>query len=412
VKMIGASVRMALGALRAHLLRTALTMLGIIIGVGAVIAMVSVGAGAQRRISEQIRSLGSNAIVVLSGASTSGGIRWGLGTQLTLTEEDARAIAIEVPPIEVAAPSVRGSAQTVFGNTNWSTVIQGVTPDYLIAREWGVANGKMFGPEDVDAAAKVAVLGETVWTSLFGDSDPIGQTIRIKKVPFTVVGVLEAKGQSSFGQDQDDVILIPISTAKKKVLGRSTQSNPRAVGAINVRVKDAELMGEAEDLIRDLLRQRHRLQPGQDDDFQIRVLAELFAAQEESARVMTMLLAAIASVSLLVGGIGIMNIMLVSVTERTREIGLRMAVGARSRDILAQFLIEAVTLAIAGGVVGIACGLGASQAIASFAEWTTDVQPEAIGLAFVFAGAVGIFFGFYPARKASRLDPIDALRYE
>jgi putative ABC transport system permease protein len=412
VKMIGASIRMALGALRAHLLRTGLTMLGIIIGVGAVIAMVSVGAGAQRRISEQIRSLGSNAIVVMSGASTSGGIRWGLGTQLTLTEEDARAIAAEVPSIEVAAPSVRGSAQTVFGNTNWSTVIQGVTPDYLIAREWGVGNGKMFGPEDVDAAAKVAVLGETVWTSLFGDTDPIGQTIRIKKVPFTVVGVLEAKGQSSFGQDQDDVILIPISTAKKKVLGRVTQSNPRSVQAINVRVKEADLMGEAEDQIRDLLRQRHRLQPGQDDDFQIRVLAELFAAQEESARVMTMLLAAIASVSLLVGGIGIMNIMLVSVTERTREIGLRMAVGARSRDILAQFLIEAVTLAIAGGVVGILCGLASAQAIASLASWTTDVPAEAIGLAFVFSGAVGIFFGFYPARKASRLDPIDALRYE
>jgi putative ABC transport system permease protein len=412
VRTIGASVRMALGALRAHLLRTALTMLGIIIGVGAVIAMVSVGAGAQRRISEQIRSLGSNAIVVMSGASTSGGIRWGLGTQLTLTEEDARAIAVEVPAIEVAAPSVRGAAQTVFGNTNWSTVIQGVTPDYLVAREWAVGNGKMFGPEDVDSAAKVAVLGETVWTSLFGDTDPVGQTIRIKKVPFTVVGVLEAKGQSSFGQDQDDVILIPISTAKKKVLGRLTQSNPRSVQAVNVRVKEADLMVEAEDQIRDLLRQRHRLQPGQDDDFQIRVLAELFAAQEESARVMTMLLAAIASVSLLVGGIGIMNIMLVSVTERTREIGLRMAVGARSRDILAQFLIEAVTLAIAGGVVGIASGLVGAQAIASFAGWTTDVPPEAIALAFVFSGAVGVFFGFYPARKASRLDPIDALRYE
>jgi putative ABC transport system permease protein len=374
--------------------------------------MVSVGAGAQRRIAEQIRSLGSNAIVVLSGASTSGGIRFGLGTQLTLTEEDARAIAVEVPSVEVTAPSVRGSAQIVFGNTNWSTVVQGVTPDYLVAREWGVANGKMFGPEDVDAATKVAVIGETVWTSLFGDSDPVGQTIRIKKVPFTVVGVLEAKGQSSFGQDQDDLILIPISTAKKKVLGRLTQSNPRSVQAINVRVRDADLMDEAEGQIRDLLRQRHRLQPGQDDDFQVRVLAELFAAQEESARVMTMLLAAIASVSLLVGGIGIMNIMLVSVTERTREIGLRMAVGARSRDILAQFLIEAVTLAIAGGVVGIVCGLVGAQAIAQLASWTTDVPPEAIGLAFVFSGAVGIFFGFYPARKASRLDPIDALRYE
>jgi putative ABC transport system permease protein len=410
--MVWASIRMALGALRAHLLRTALTMLGIIIGVGAVIAMVSVGAGAQRRITEQIRSLGSNAIVVLSGSSTSGGIRFGLGTQLTLTEEDARAIAVEVPSVEVAAPSVRGSAQIVFGNTNWSTVVQGVTPDYLVAREWEVANGKMFGPEDVDAAAKVAVLGETVWTSLFADSDPVGQTIRIKKVPFTVVGVLEAKGQSSFGQDQDDLILIPISTAKKKVLGRLTQSNPRSIQAINVRVREADLMDEAEGQIRDLLRQRHHLQPGQDDDFQVRVLAELFAAQEESARVMTILLAAIASVSLLVGGIGIMNIMLVSVTERTREIGLRMAVGARSRDILAQFLIEAVTLAIAGGVVGIVFGLVGSEAIAQLASWTTEVPPEAIGLAFVFSGAVGIFFGFYPARKASRLDPIDALRYE
>ncbi len=409
---IWASVRMALGALRAHALRTALTMLGIIIGVAAVIAMVSVGAGAQRRIADQIRALGANSIVVMSGASTSGGIRFGLGTQLTLTEEDARAIATEVPAIEVAAPSVRGAAQTVFGNTNWSTVIQGVTPDYLIAREWGVANGKMFGFEDVDAAGKVAVLGETVWKSLFSETDPVGQTIRIKKVPFTVVGVLEPKGQSSWGQDQDDLILIPISTAKKKVLGTTTQSNPRSVGAISVRVKEADLMEEAESQIRDLLRQRHRLQPNQEDDFQVRVLAEMFAAQEESARVMTMLLAAIASVSLLVGGIGIMNIMLVSVTERTREIGLRMAVGARSRDILAQFLVEAVTLAIAGGVVGIAVGLVAAQAIASLAAWSTDVPPEAIGLAFVFSAAVGIFFGFYPARKASRLDPIDALRYE
>jgi putative ABC transport system permease protein len=402
---------MALGALRAHKLRTALTMLGIIIGVAAVIAMVSVGAGAQKRIADQIRSLGSNAIVVLPGASTSGGIRWGLGSQSNLTEEDALAIGLEVPAVEVAAPSVRGSAQTVFGNTNWSTVIQGVTPDYLVTREWEISTGKMFGAEDVDAAAKVAVLGETVWRQLFGDTDPVGQTIRIKKVPFTVVGVLEPKGQSAFGQDQDDVVLMPISTAKKKSIGR-TQSNPRAVGAISVRVREAEQMEEAEGQIRGLLRQRHRIQPDQDDDFQVRVMAEMFAAQEESARIMTMLLAAIASVSLLVGGIGIMNIMLVSVTERTREIGLRMAVGARSRDILAQFLVEAVTLAVAGGLAGILIGLGASQSIASLANWTTEIPPEAIALAFVFSGAVGIFFGFYPARKASRLDPIEALRYE
>ena len=405
------SARIALGALRAHPLRTSLTMLGIVIGVGAVIAMVSVGAGAQCCIEAQIRSMGANLIVILSGTSTSGGIRWGLGSQVTLTEEDARAVALEVSAVEAAAPMVRGAAQTLYGNLNWSTVIQGVTPDYLVTREWGVAAGKMFGPEDVDASAKVAVLGETVSQNLFGDTDPIGQTIRIKKVPFTVAGVLEPKGQSAWGQDQDDVVLIPISTAKTKVLG-TTRANPRAVASISVRVRDAALMGEAEAQIRALLRQRHRLQPGQDDDFTVRVLADAFAAQEESARVMTTLLAAIASVSLLVGGIGIMNIMLVSVTERTREIGLRMAVGARGRDILTQFLVEAITLAAAGGVVGIAVGLLASELIASLADWTIEIPPEAIGIAFVFSGLVGVFFGFYPARRASRLDPIEALRYE
>ena len=406
-----AAVRMALGALRVNKLRTALTMLGIIIGVAAVIAMVSVGAGAQERIAEQIRSMGSNLIVVFPGAQTSGGIRWGLGSQQTLTEEDARAIAIEVPAVEVAAPTVRGSAQTVFGNLNWSTVIQGVTPEYLDAREWGVASGRMFGPQDVDAASKVAVLGETVWQSLFGGSDPIGQTIRIKKVPFTVVGVLEPKGQSAWGQDQDDLILIPLSTAKRKVLG-SNRSNPRSVGSITVRVRDAGQMGEAEDQMRALLRQRHRLQTGQDDDFQVRLLAEMFAAQEESAKVMTTLLAAIASVSLLVGGIGIMNIMLVSVTERTREIGLRMAVGARGRDILAQFLVEALTLSAVGGVLGVAIGVLAAAVIGHWAEWSTDISVQSVAMAFVFAGMIGVFFGFYPAQKAARLDPIEALRYE
>ncbi|HZS35134.1 MAG TPA: ABC transporter permease, partial [Methylomirabilota bacterium] len=404
-------VRVALVALRVNKLRTALTMLGIVIGVAAVIAMVSVGTGAQGRIAEQIRSMGSNLIIVYPGASTSGGIRWGLGSQQTLTEEDARAIAVEVPAVDVAAPSVRGAAQTVFGNLNWSTVIQGVTPEYLDAREWGVAAGKMFTPEDVDAATKVAVLGDTVWRSLFGEADPVGQTIRIKNVPFTVVGVLEPKGQSAFGQDQDDLILIPLSTAKKKVLG-ATRSNPRAIGSVTVRVRDADLMAEAEEQIRALLRQRHRLQVAQDDDFQVRVLADMFAAQEESARVMTTLLAAIASVSLLVGGIGIMNIMLVSVRERTREIGLRMAVGARGRDILAQFLIEAVTLSAVGGLIGVALGIVVSIVIGSIAEWSVDIAPEAVALAFAFAGAVGVFFGFYPAQKAARLDPIDALRYE
>jgi putative ABC transport system permease protein len=406
-----AAMRMALSSLRVNKLRTALTMLGIIIGVAAVIAMVSVGAGAQERIAEQIRSMGSNLIVVFPGAQTSGGIRWGLGSQQTLTEEDARAIAIEVPAAEIAAPSVRGTAQAIFGNLNWSTVIQGVTPDYVEAREWPIVSGRMLGSQDVDGAAKVAVLGDTVWHSLFGDSDPVGETIRIKKVPFTVIAVLEPKGQSAFGQDQDDLILVPLSTAKKKVLGVN-KSNPRAVGQISVRVRGADLMGEAEEQIRAILRQRHRLQAGQDDDFQVRVLAEMFAAQEESARVMTMLLAAIASVSLLVGGIGIMNIMLVSVTERTREIGLRMAVGARGRDILAQFLVEAVTLSAVGGIMGVGVGVLVSVIIANLAEWSTDVSIQAVALAFAFAGVVGVFFGFYPAQKASRLDPIEALRYE
>ena len=408
---VWAAVRMALGALRVNKLRTALTMLGIIIGVAAVIAMVSVGAGAQGRIADQIRSMGSNLIVVFPGAQTSGGIRWGLGSQQTLTEEDARAIAVDVPSVEIASPMVRGSAQTVFGNLNWATAIQGTTPDYIDAREWGIANGRMFGIQDVDSAAKVAVLGETVSQSLFGGTDPVGQTIRIKKVPFTVVGVLEPKGQSAWGQDQDDLILIPLSTAKKKVLG-ANRSNPRSVGSISVRVRDAGLMTEAQEQIRTLLRQRHRLQTDQDDDFQVRVLTEMFAAQEESARVMTTLLAAIASVSLLVGGIGIMNIMLVSVTERTREIGLRMAVGARGRDILAQFLVEAMTLSAVGGLMGVAIGVLASVVLARWAEWSTDISVQAVGMAFVFAGAVGVFFGYYPAQKASRLDPIEALRYE
>ena len=405
------SVRIAGRALRVNKLRSALTMLGIIIGVAAVIAMVGVGAGAQARVAEQIQSLGSNLIIVLSGSVTSSGIRLGTGSQLTITEDDSAAIAREVPLVQASAPSVRGTAQVVYGNLNWSTVIQGVTADYFEARDWPVVDGRAVNPEDVDGATKIALVGQTTALNLFGEAEPLGQIIRIKKVPFTVVGVLGRKGQNSWGQDQDDVIMIPISTAKKKVLGRS-QANPRAVGAISVKVRPDEDMVEAEDQIRALLRQRHRLQPFQDDDFWLRNLSEVLQTQEESSKVMTYLLAAIASVSLLVGGIGIMNIMLVSVTERTREIGLRMAVGARRRHILLQFLIEAITLSLIGGIIGIALGLGGSRAISYFAEWRTLVAPESIVIAFGFAAGIGIFFGFYPARKASRLDPIEALRYE
>jgi putative ABC transport system permease protein len=405
------SVRIAGRALRVNKLRSALTMLGIIIGVAAVIAMVGVGAGAQARVAEQIQSLGSNLIIVLSGSVTSSGIRLGTGSQLTISEDDATAIAREVPLVQAAAPSVRGTAQVVYGNLNWATSIQGVTPDYFEARDWPVTDGRAITPEDVDGAAKIALVGQTTALNLFGESEPLGQIIRIKKVPFTVVGVLSRKGQNSWGQDQDDVIMIPISTAKKKVLGVS-QANPRSVGSISIKVRADEDMIEAEEQIRALLRQRHRLQPFQDDDFWLRNLSEVLQTQEESSRVMTYLLAAIASVSLLVGGIGIMNIMLVSVTERTREIGLRMAVGARRRHILLQFLIEAVTLSLIGGIIGIALGLGGSRAISYFAEWRTLVNPESILIAFGFAAGIGIFFGFYPARKASRLDPIEALRYE
>ena len=405
------SARVALRALRVNKLRSALTMLGIIIGVGAVIAMVGVGSGAQARVAEQIQSLGSNLIIVLSGSTTAGGIRMGQGSQLTITEEDAAAIAREIPLVQASAPSMRGNAQVVYGNLNWATGIQGVTPDYAEVREWNVVTGRFISGEDVDGATKVALLGQTTAQNLFGDSDPLGQVIRIKKVPFTVVGLLDRKGQNSWGQDQDDVVLIPLSTAKKKVLGVS-QANARSVGTISVKIRAGEDMSEAETQMRGLLRQRHRLQPYQDDDFTIRNLSEILQTQEESSKVMTYLLAAIASVSLLVGGIGIMNIMLVSVTERTREIGLRMAVGARGRDILMQFLVEAVTLSLIGGIIGILLGLGGSRAISQFAEWRTQVPPEAIAMAFGFAAAVGVFFGFYPARKAARLDPIEALRYE
>jgi len=406
-----ASSRIAVRALRVNKLRSTLTMLGIIIGVGAVIAMVAVGTGAQARVAEQLQALGANMIFVFPGATTSGGLRSGSGSSIKLTEDDAWAIPRDVQGVQVAAPSVRGTGQLVWGNLNWSTIIQGVTPEYFEARDWPASSGRVFGQEDVDGAAKVAILGQTVAENLFGDTDPIGQTIRVRKLLCTVVGVLERKGQNTFGQDQDDVIIIPLTTAKRKVLG-VTQANARSINAISIKVADNEDLKEVQEQVRELVRQRHRLQPGQEDDFGIRSAAEMVQTKDEQAQLMTKLLMSIASVSLLVGGIGIMNIMLVSVTERTREIGLRMAVGARGRDILTQFLVEALTVAMIGGSIGVVAGLGTSYALAYFGDWRTVISPPAILLAFGFSGLIGIFFGFYPARKAAGLNPIDALRYE
>jgi len=405
------SLRIAYGALRTNKLRAALTMLGVIIGVAAVIATVAVGAGATTRIQQQIASLGSNLIILIPGSITTSGIRLGSGNAVTLTEDDARAIAAQCSGVSITAPVVRGGDQVIAGNNNWATSIVGVTPDYLTVRDLLVERGSAFSFQDVESATKVALLGKTVVTNLFAGGDPVGQTIRIRKVPFTVIGVLSPKGQSPSGQDQDDVVLIPLSTAKKKVLGVS-QANAGAVGAIMVQATGSEALSTAQEQMHSLLRQRHHLQPSQDDDFTIRNLEEIFAAQETSARVMAVLLAIIASVSLVVGGIGIMNIMLVSVTERTREIGLRQAVGARTGDILLQFLVEAVAISLLGGVAGIGLGVIASLIISQMAHWSTVLSAGSIALAFAFSGLVGVFFGYYPARKAAFLDPIEALRYE
>ena len=410
VRKIVASMRIALRALRVNKMRSALTMLGIVIGVAAVIAMVAVGSVAEERIRQQIASIGSNLIVVLSGSMTSSGIRMGTGNAQTLTEDDARAIVRECDAAALAAPTARGGAQTVHGNNNWGTQVLGTTPDYLPIRDLGIDKGQPFTISDVEAASKVALLGKTVIDNLFNGENPVGQTIRIKKVPFTVIGTLVPKGQSPTGQDQDDVILMPISTAMKKVIG-SSQAKSTAVGSIFVQAREGR-SADVQQQIKELLRQRHHLQANEDDDFTIRNMEEVFKAQENSARVMSILLAAIASVSLIVGGIGIMNIMLVSVSERTKEIGLRLAVGAKTRDILSQFLVEAVTLSIVGGAIGIALGLSASLMISYFAQWSTVLSPGSIVVAFLFSALVGVFFGFYPARQAAYMDPIEALHYE
>jgi len=408
---LAALLRIALRALAVNKLRSALTMLGIIIGVSAVIVMVAVGAGAQARVEEQIRALGSNLLLILSGARTASGVRLGVGSNFSLNEGDAFAITREIPGA-TAAPAVRGGAQLIWGNTNWSTAIYGTTPEYLTVRNWVLAEGRAFEPAEMAGAAKVCILGQTVVKQLFGATDPIGQTIRIGRVPFTVIGTLETKGQSMMGTDQDDLVLMPLDTARNRVLGASTLAKQRAVGVIWVKADDGLDTNAIAEQVRALLRQRHRLQPGADDDFSLRNLAEIMAAREASSRILTILLAAVASVSLIVGGIGIMNIMLVSVTERTREIGLRMAVGARTRDILGQFLVEAVTLSLIGGLIGTLLGIGGAYAVATIAGWRVLLSVDAVLLAVAFAFLIGVFFGFYPARKAARLNPVEALRFE
>ena len=411
MKRLISSIRIAFRALAMNKLRSALTMLGIVIGVASVIATVAVGSGATQRIQQQIASIGSNIIMVLPGSTTSSGLRLGSGNAVTLTQADAKELAAQCPDLALAAPTVRGTAQVVNGNNNWATMIYGITPDYLTIRELSVADGDAFAQQDIDGATKVALLGKTVVNNLFGGADPVGQTIRIKQVPFTVAGVLTPKGQSSSGQDQDDVILLPISTAIRKVIGVK-QSNADAVDNIIMQAKSPNQMQAAQDEAQSLLRQRHHLQQNEADDFSIRNMEEIFAAQEASSKIMSLMLAAVASVSLVVGGIGIMNIMLISVRERTREIGLRQALGAKTRDILTQFLLEAVTLSIAGGLVGILLGIIASFTISRLAQWATVVGPGAVLLAVLFSALVGISFGYYPARKAAYLDPIEALRYE
>jgi putative ABC transport system permease protein len=386
-------------------------MLGIVIGVAAVIATAAIGSGASQRIQQQIASIGSNIIIVLPGSLTSSGMRMGSGNAVTLTESDARELPSQCPDIALAVPLVRGGAQVVYENSNWATIVYGTTPRFLDVRDLSVADGSAFTQQDVDSANKVAVLGKTVVTNLFGDIDPVGQGIRLGNVPFTVVGVLEPKGQSPTGQDQDDVIILPISTAKRKVLGIKS-ANADAVDQIIMEAKSGNEIGAAQDEARALLRQRHHLLASEDDDFSIRNMQEIFAAQEASSHIMSLMLAAVASVSLIVGGIGIMNIMLVSVRERTREIGLRQAVGAKTRDILTQFLVEAVTLSIAGGMAGVVLGIAASAVVSTLASWNTVVGVGSVLLAVFFSALVGIGFGYYPARKAAYLDPIEALRSE
>ncbi|MBI3352590.1 MAG: ABC transporter permease [Nitrospirae bacterium] len=406
---IPSTIKISLKALRGNKMRSALTMLGIIIGVGAVITMLAVGTGARQQIEEQISSMGSNLLMVLPGASTSGGVRMGSGTQLTLTLSDSEAIKKECSAVFTAAPILNGVAQIISGNQNWSTSVVGTTPSLLDVRDWPISAGRSFTDDEVRNASKVALMGQTVAANLFKNVSPVGQIVRIKNIPFTVIGLLDEKGQSAMGQDQDDTIFVPVTTAQKKLFGTSF---PGMVRIIMVEARSSEDLPVAEKQIAELLRQKHHLGQKQDDDFTVRNLTQMMQAAEQSTAVMTLLLGAVASISLLVGGIGIMNIMLVSVTERTREIGIRMAVGAQTWDIRLQFLIEALTLSLIGGIAGIIIGITGSKVLAMIAGWPTVVSSLAILIAFSFSGLVGIFFGYYPAYKASLLSPIEALRHE
>jgi putative ABC transport system permease protein len=406
---IPSTLKISLRALRVNKMRSALTMLGIIIGVAAVITMIAVGKGTSEKLSQQISTVGSNMIIILPGSTTAGGIRGGFGSQMTLTRADAEAIERECSAVYVVAPVLNGAAQIVYSNQNWSTSVYGTTEGMLEVRDWPLFSGRNFNEQDIRNSTKVCILGQTVVDKLFGGMDPLNQTVRIKKVPFSVIGVLDSKGQSVIGQDQDDVIFIPLTTAQKRIFGTTL---PGMVRTIAVKARSAEDLTRAEEQITQLLRQRHRIGPNQEDDFSVRNLTQMLDLAQQASKAMALLLAAIASISLLVGGIGIMNIMLVSVTERTREIGIRMAVGAKTWDIRLQFIIEAITLSLIGGMIGIILGIIASKLLSSFANLTTVISPFAVILSVGFSGLVGIFFGFYPAYKASLLNPIDALRYE
>jgi putative ABC transport system permease protein len=397
----------SLRTLQRNKMRSFLTALGIIIGVGAVVTMVALGQGASRMVKDQIASMGSNMIMVMPGSSGAGGVRFGAGSITTLTPDDAEAIAKECPAVAAVAPTVRGVAPLISGNSNWTSSFYGTSPDYTTVRDWPIDSGEMFTDADVRGAAKVCVVGQTVVTNLFDGQDPVGRTIRVKNLPFRVTGVLSAKGQNSFGQDQDDVVLMPYTTAQKKILGITHLNYGAFVSAAS-----EDQVAEAQEQILSLIRQRHRIQPGQDVDVFTRSQTELAATQEQTSSVMTGLLASVASVSLVVGGIGIMNIMLVSVTERTREIGLRRALGAKRRDVLRQFLVEAVMLSVVGGLLGVALGSATSYLLATWKRWPLELSPSAMLVAFGFSALIGVFFGYYPARKAAHLSPIEALRYE